>query len=39
MVLKDAKALGLNEIHEKEDIPVDLSAENKEYKFSFDGKY
>ncbi|HCQ5550671.1 TPA: phage tail sheath subtilisin-like domain-containing protein [Clostridioides difficile] len=31
MVLKDAKALGLNEIHEKEDIPVDLSAENKEY--------
>ncbi|MCC0713997.1 phage tail sheath subtilisin-like domain-containing protein [Clostridioides sp. ES-S-0077-01] len=31
MVLKDTKALGLNEIHEKEDIPTDLSAENKEY--------
>ncbi|MDB3084872.1 phage tail sheath protein [Clostridioides difficile] len=31
MVLKDTKALGFNEIHEKEDIPADLSAENKEY--------
>ncbi|MCC0671125.1 phage tail sheath subtilisin-like domain-containing protein [Clostridioides sp. ES-S-0005-03] len=31
MVLKDTKALGFNEIHEKEDIPADLSAENKDY--------
>ncbi|MCC0657655.1 phage tail sheath subtilisin-like domain-containing protein [Clostridioides sp. ES-S-0123-01] len=31
IVLKDTKALGFNEIHEKEDIPVDLSAENKDY--------
>ncbi|MCC0729312.1 phage tail sheath subtilisin-like domain-containing protein [Clostridioides sp. ZZV14-6048] len=31
IVLKDTKALGFNEIHEKEDIPADLSVENKDY--------
>nr|UWI51400.1 phage tail sheath subtilisin-like domain-containing protein [Clostridioides difficile] len=31
VLLKDAKGIGFNEIHEKEDIPADLSAENKDY--------